>query len=361
MASSAARRPRQPCNSRFYRLLRRQSHPFSPLSPPPPNSTHSLQPLDVVLFSPLSRNYTTELNRNSQRSQRLTSVTKRDFYSNFWAAWSSTTSPELILKSFSATGVWPMDADAVLKRFNNHPPQQDEDLEIGELGDGDSWRQLRKVFDAAVADKAKIEAKRLAQSIHSLQVNNELLHEREEGLVQALTTKKKRKNKRTILSVSDDDTDAGGAVFLSPRRRRRAREREATKRDEAEQLQLQKTRDRDLKAAATLYKKQQAEEAKAARARAKEERDQAKKQRAEELAARRALKKQQQEAATTQKSHDTGNKTKRKASHKANKNPTKRRRVVGAASGADAGQPPASPPPRISARGRQIKTPVKFK
>ncbi|KAI1683433.1 DDE-1 domain containing protein [Pyrenophora tritici-repentis] len=39
----------------------------------------------VVLFSPLSRNYTTELNRNSQRSQGLTSVTKRDFYSNFWA------------------------------------------------------------------------------------------------------------------------------------------------------------------------------------------------------------------------------------------------------------------------------------
>ncbi|KAI1524354.1 hypothetical protein PtrCC142_011099 [Pyrenophora tritici-repentis] len=99
--------------------------------------------------------------------------------------------PELILKSFSATGAWPMDADAVLKRFNNHPLQQDKDSEIGEL----------------------VEAKRLAQSIHSLQVNNELLHEREEGLVQALTTKKKHKNKRTILSVSDDDTDASGAVF----------------------------------------------------------------------------------------------------------------------------------------------------
>ncbi|RMZ74119.1 hypothetical protein GMOD_00004967 [Pyrenophora seminiperda CCB06] len=33
MASSAARQPRQLYNSRFYRLLRRQSHPFSPLSP----------------------------------------------------------------------------------------------------------------------------------------------------------------------------------------------------------------------------------------------------------------------------------------------------------------------------------------
>jgi hypothetical protein len=82
---------------------------------------------------------------------------------------------DLILKSFQATGVWPMDADAVLKRFNNHPQQQDEDSENGEHGDGDSPIQLRKAFDAAVADKAKVEAKRLSQSIHSLQVNNELL------------------------------------------------------------------------------------------------------------------------------------------------------------------------------------------
>jgi len=29
-----------------------------------PHSTYSLQPLDVVLFSPLSRNYTAQLNRN---------------------------------------------------------------------------------------------------------------------------------------------------------------------------------------------------------------------------------------------------------------------------------------------------------
>jgi len=49
----------------------------------PLHSTHSLQPLDVVLFSPLSRSYTTQLNRNTQRSRGLTSVSKRDFYSNF--------------------------------------------------------------------------------------------------------------------------------------------------------------------------------------------------------------------------------------------------------------------------------------
>jgi hypothetical protein len=134
----------------------------------PPHSTHSLQPLDLVLFSPLSRNYTTQLNRISQRSQGLTSVTKRDFYRNFWAAWSSTMKRDTILKSFQATGVWPMDAEVVLKCFNTTTSEQDKASQPGEQGDGDTWIQLRKVFDAAVADKAKVEAKRLLQSIHSL-------------------------------------------------------------------------------------------------------------------------------------------------------------------------------------------------
>ena len=83
-----------------------------------------------------------------------------------------------------------MDADAVLKRFNNHLSRQDEDLEIGDDGDGHTWHQLRKIFKAAVADKAKVEAKRLSQSIHSLQVNNALLHNENSGLQQALNAKK---------------------------------------------------------------------------------------------------------------------------------------------------------------------------
>jgi hypothetical protein len=134
----------------------------------PPHSAHSLQPLDVVLFSPLSRNYTMQLNRISQRLQGLTSVTKRDSYRNFWAARSSAMKRDTILKSFQATGVWPMDAEVVLKRFNTTTSEQDEASQPREQGDGDTWIQLRKCFDAAVADKAKVEAKRLSQSIHSL-------------------------------------------------------------------------------------------------------------------------------------------------------------------------------------------------
>jgi hypothetical protein len=141
----------------------------------PPHSTHSLQPLDVVLFGPLSNHYTEELTQHLQRTQGLSRITKQDFYGHFWPAWSSTMTHELILKSFQTTGIWPMDASQVLQRFNNNPQQQDDDPRIGEQGDGDTWPQLRKISDAAVADKAKFEAKRLSQGLHSLQVNNELL------------------------------------------------------------------------------------------------------------------------------------------------------------------------------------------
>ena len=98
---------------------------------------------------------------------------------------------ELILKSFQATGVWPMDAEVILKRFNATTLEQDEDLELQQVGDGNSWNDLRKILDAAVADKAKAESKQLAGALHSLQVQNKLLHDENDGLRAALTTKRK--------------------------------------------------------------------------------------------------------------------------------------------------------------------------
>jgi hypothetical protein len=126
-----------------------------------------------------------------------------------------------------------MDAEVVLKRFKTTTPEQDEASKLGQYGDGDSWIQLRIFSNAAVADKAKAEAKRLSQNIHSLQVNNALLYNENTGLQQALNTKKKHKTKRTTLGLQHRDEYYGGAVFWSPRKLR-----EATKQDEAEQLQL---------------------------------------------------------------------------------------------------------------------------
>ena len=52
----------------------------------PPHSTHTLQPLDVVMFAPLVAIYKARLARFLNRAQGLISITKRDFYYLFNAA-----------------------------------------------------------------------------------------------------------------------------------------------------------------------------------------------------------------------------------------------------------------------------------
>jgi hypothetical protein len=166
-----------------------------------------------VLFYPLSANYSQELDRHLYRSQGLTRVTKREFFSIFWRAWGSTMKPETIIKSFQATGVWPIDAEVVLKRFNNTASEQDKASQIGQHGDADPWRKLRMVFKAAVADKSKVEAKRLKASLHSLRTQNELLHLKNDGLQQALLAKKKHKKKSNTLDLRQRKEYHSGAVF----------------------------------------------------------------------------------------------------------------------------------------------------
>ncbi|CAE7221020.1 hypothetical protein PTTW11_11369 [Pyrenophora teres f. teres] len=168
-------------------------------------------------------------------------TSKGEFLSNFWTTWSESFRRELILKSFQATGVLPMDAQAVLKRSNKTPQQQLNGVKVGQQGDGDSWRQLRNFLDAAVEDRAKVESKRLEQSLHSLQVQNELLHHENEGLRSLLNDKKKRNNKSKVLDLQHSEEYHSGAVFWSPRKVQRARELKATKQQEASNYNSKKT------------------------------------------------------------------------------------------------------------------------
>ncbi|KAF1935526.1 hypothetical protein EJ02DRAFT_361324, partial [Clathrospora elynae] len=56
-------------------------------------------------------------------------------------------------------------------------------------GNESTWRQLRHLFDSAVKDTIVVEAKKLSDTLHSLQVQNELLHHKNKGLRTALSTK----------------------------------------------------------------------------------------------------------------------------------------------------------------------------
>jgi hypothetical protein len=132
----------------------------------PPHSTYTLQPLDVVMFKPLSSAYSTQISHFMERSQGLTSMSKRDFYPMFMAAWEASFKEETILKAFEATGLSPLNSEAILKRFNQ-PTQS------GQLSDSDSlalsasdWRKIKQLIDRAVTDRDQRKISKLNQTIH---------------------------------------------------------------------------------------------------------------------------------------------------------------------------------------------------
>ena len=212
-----------------------------------------------------------------------------------------------------------------------------------------------------MADKAKIEAKRLSQGLHSLQVNNAILHAENEELRAELNLIRKRPIKSTTLTTREGDEWHGGAVFYSPRKLASERARKAAELDEAAELQLQKARDREIKAAEAAEKKRSQEAAKLARQQAKIAKDAEEQRQREEKAAARELKKQQQQAVTAQKSRDTANKRKRKASPKPAKKSTKRRRAVASSSRVVESPPRAPSPPKFGLHTRRLKTPARYK
>jgi hypothetical protein len=118
-----------------------------------------------------------------------------------------------ILKAFEATGVSPDDPEVILKRFKATTSAQREALQIGEPGDGDSYNDLRKLFNAAVPDKLKVKAKQLSTLLHSLQVNNELVHHENWKLKDAVTTKQKYKKKSTPLQLQQPEKFRSRATF----------------------------------------------------------------------------------------------------------------------------------------------------
>jgi hypothetical protein len=91
----------------------------------PPHSAHRLQPLNVSLFRPLASYYSQSLDAHSRLSQGLVSITKRDFFNNFYSAFDKAFTEANIKSGWLKTGIEPSDPDQVLKIFKgeggDHP------------------------------------------------------------------------------------------------------------------------------------------------------------------------------------------------------------------------------------------------
>ena len=78
----------------------------------PPHSSHILQPLDVVCFSPLKRKYSQRVRDLARR--RIFHINKEGFLPTFKDAFFDVFTEENCRKAFEASGIVPINAQVVL-------------------------------------------------------------------------------------------------------------------------------------------------------------------------------------------------------------------------------------------------------
>ncbi|KAF4287008.1 hypothetical protein CNMCM8689_001357 [Aspergillus fumigatus] len=120
----------------------------------PPYSTHSLQPLDVGIFSPLATAYSKQLEEFLHKSMGLSHITKRDFFRLFWPAWEQALSSRNILSSWKTVGISPLDPEIILQRFTKKKDSRPSTI----------FYSPRKVQQARDLQKQKDEAIQLAKA-----------------------------------------------------------------------------------------------------------------------------------------------------------------------------------------------------
>ena len=126
----------------------------------PPDSTHTLQPLDVVMSAPLAGTYSRALSQFMDKCQRLSSITKWDFFHLFSIAWSVAFHSKNITKSFSATGLYPLDPHAILARFESNelttgPSTSDSATSVLSAS---NWRKIERLLQKLVVDADDLRA-----------------------------------------------------------------------------------------------------------------------------------------------------------------------------------------------------------
>jgi hypothetical protein len=285
----------------------------------PPHATHTLQPLDVSLFKPLSDAYSIELANYLQDSQGLLPIQKGDFFPLFWTAWSKAFKPQTIKKAFEATGIYPPNADVILQKYNKEAYNSDESS--SSCLSGDDWIKLESIIRRTVKDQHDKDVKKLRRSLHHISAQASLLAGEVRGLRAALNIRKRQEKKSYTLQLNKPHEYYGGAVFWSPRKVRQARDDEAARQLQQQQEVLQKAERAHLKEQARLYKLQVAEEKRVEKERLKEVRE-------KERAAKKAEKEAKKAARDSQKAIQQPQNGKRKASQTSTQKQKRQKRGV---------------------------------
>ncbi|KAJ8110223.1 hypothetical protein OPT61_g6878 [Boeremia exigua] len=331
----------------------------------PPHSTHTLQPLDVVCFAPLAKNYTKELDRHTQMNQGTLGINLSDFFDLFWPAWVTTFTKTLVETSFSATGIHPPNADVVLDKMKPptpiEPATPPEQTAITAAPTAPNWLKAKALLRRTVGDKGSTQLGPLEQAIHQLHVQFELVqHELNSAKEELQRQKKKPKQQKVLPLYTRKIERQGGAVWWSPSSKAEADARDRANQAYQEQLEMEKATKRELQATKKLLKAKEDEEKRARRAMEKEERARLKAVKDAEIAERKAERERQKQARDASKSTQLPKQAKRKLPPAAGPRKKQNRGGVGGGSKPIAHERPPTPPPKLGRYNREITLPKKF-
>lgn len=327
----------------------------------PPHSTQTLQPLDVVLFKPLSTAYSKAVTTHIHEAQNKAPITRADFFRLFYQAWMCSFTEKLILKSFDATGIHPLNPDVILSRFVKTPEDSDSGSTSSSVFSNEDWLKMETLLRRVARDESSRDAKKMRRSIHHISVQASLLQHEITGLKKTLKTQKKHKKKNKALDLQQRQEYHGGAVFWSPSKISEARFRERVRKQEEKDEALRKATNKEVAAAKKLVKEKEKEEKRVAREVAKEVREKEKAEAAIQKAEKQAEKQRQKEESDAAKAIQQPQLGKRKALEE---EPPKKRQKRCHNSGVDRGglpAPPPAPPLKTTTRGRNVKLPAKFR
>jgi hypothetical protein len=320
----------------------------------PSHSTHTLQPLDVGLFGPLSRYYSSELSWFQQQSQGLLQVKKADFYGFFKAAYASSFTQKNIESAFEATGIWPMDRSVVTTKFKyTTPPEQIDKMGLSHLSPA-NWERVDRLLKEAVKEGAAEVIRKLSGPIHRAMVQTKLLKLDNEGLLTSLDIQNKRTRNGRRLPFKGKKKQPTDATLFSPRKVQEAREIRRQK-DDDKLAEAKRVKDNQ----GLNKQKREVKEQRAAEARA--ERDRNKRVKEQEKAEEDARQQAEKERKDREKALQTSQTGKRKASRPLAKQKKRQKRVGGRGALSVAIEAAPAQPVRTSRGGRNIKTPAKFR
>jgi hypothetical protein len=321
----------------------------------PPHSTHTLQPLDVVMFKPLSTAYSKALQQRLFKHRGLVPVKKSDFFKLFWDAWVTSFSEKNVLSSFASTGISPFNPNVILQQYINSDSNTSSDSEDdAQVYEGEDWRLLNRVAKRATTEASSHDANAVLQSLHHIAIQNQLLQAENDGLRDALVHKKRGQSKGKALALLQHYEYWGPEMMWTPRSFREAKVRMIQAQEEKDKEEREKSEMKELQRANKLYNDKIAEEAKAQRARDAEARRKAKEKERAAIDARKEQRRKDKEAREAQKDLQLANKGKRKITAAPAAKKKQKRSAAAARSRTVAHARSPTPPPKYNSRGRKI-------